>query len=45
MHAGKRPCAPFRCDDVTKMKEEGLDALENAVRHNCALASTADTLR
>jgi hypothetical protein len=42
MHAGKRPCGPFRCDDATEMQEEGLDALENAAGPDCPPASTAD---
>jgi hypothetical protein len=32
MHAGKRPCGSFRCDNVTEMQVESLDALENAAR-------------
>jgi hypothetical protein len=40
MHAGKRPCGPFRCDDATEMQVGGLDALENAAGR--PLASTAD---
>ena len=43
MHAGKRPCAPFRCDDAAAMQVEGLDALENAAAvPDCPPASTAD---
>ena len=34
MHAGKRPCGPFRCNDVTEMQVEGLDALEDAAGHD-----------
>jgi hypothetical protein len=30
MHAGKRPCEPFRRDDATEMQVEGLDAPEDA---------------
>jgi hypothetical protein len=30
MHAGKRPCGPFCCDDVAQMQVEGLNTLENA---------------
>jgi hypothetical protein len=41
MHAGKRPCGPFRCDNATEVQVEGLDALENAIRHDCAPAGTA----
>lgn len=41
MHAGERPRAPFRRDDVTGM-QEGLDAPEDAARPDCAPASTAD---
>jgi hypothetical protein len=28
MHAGKRPCGPFRCDDAAELQVEGPDALE-----------------
>jgi hypothetical protein len=38
MHASKRPCEPFRCDDATEMQGEGLDALENAVGPDCTPA-------
>ena len=42
MHAGKRPCGPFRCDDATEMQAEGFDALENAAGPHCLAAGTAD---
>jgi hypothetical protein len=42
MHAGKRPCGPFRCDDATEMQVGGLDALENVAGPDCSPASTAD---
>lgn len=42
LHAGKRPCGPLRCDEAIGMQVEGLDALENAVRHDSTLAGTAD---
>jgi hypothetical protein len=35
MHAGKRPCGLFCCDDATEMQVEGLDALENAAGPDC----------
>jgi hypothetical protein len=42
MHAGKRPCGPFRCGDATEMQVGGLDALENVAGPDCSPASTAD---
>jgi hypothetical protein len=45
MHAGKRPCGPFRCDGVTEMQvEEGLDALENAARHDSSARAARQIL-
>jgi hypothetical protein len=35
MHAGKRPCGPFRCDDATEMQAGGLDALEHTAGPDC----------
>jgi hypothetical protein len=35
MHAGKRPCELFRCDDAAEVQVEGLDALENAAGPDC----------
>lgn len=34
MHAGKPPCGPLRCEDVTDMQVEGFDALEDAAGHD-----------
>jgi len=34
MHTGANTCGPFRCDDVTDMQVEGLDALEDAAGHD-----------
>jgi hypothetical protein len=45
MHAGKRPRGPFRCDGVTEIQVEGLDALENAAGPDRPSAGTADALR
>jgi hypothetical protein len=42
MHAGKRRCGPSRFDDATEMQVEGLDALENAIKHDSPPVGTAD---
>jgi hypothetical protein len=42
MHAGKRPCGLFRCDDAAEVQVEGLDPPENAAGPDCPTASTAD---
>jgi hypothetical protein len=45
MHAGKRPCGPFRCDDATEMQVEGLNALENAAGHESSARAARQTVR
>jgi hypothetical protein len=42
MHASKRSCGPFRCDDAAEMQVEGLGALETATGPDCLPAGTAD---
>jgi hypothetical protein len=32
----------FRCDDAAEMQVGAIDALENAARHDCPAADTAD---
>jgi hypothetical protein len=35
MHAGKRPCGLFRCDDAAEVQVEGPDALEYTAGPDC----------